>query len=87
MMIKIYLAPTVKPRFALLVDESRELVSQVYPIQVHTFPSELRQIKSSDMMALHTKQTQLLANNNYWLWPIDESTNHFPLNTQQHVKN
>jgi hypothetical protein len=36
------------------------------------------------MMALHTKQTQLIANHNYWLWPIDQHTNQFPSEAKTH---
>ncbi|GEP74633.1 hypothetical protein [Weissella thailandensis] len=86
-MIKIYVAPTVKPRFALLVDDRRELVSQVYTILSQTLPTTISQVKLPNMMALHTKQTQLLANENYWLWPIDEATNQFPSITENHLNN
>ena len=86
-MIKIYVAPTVKPRFALLVDDRRELVSQVYTILSQTLPTTISQVKLPNMMALHTKQTQLLANENYWLWPIDEATNQFPSITEKHLNN
>ena len=79
----LYTAPSETITYALLVDDQRALVSQVYKLQAPISPKDAHTVLA-DMMALHTKQTQLLANNNYWLWPINQETNSFPSETNYH---
>ncbi|MBU7568262.1 hypothetical protein ACFQGR_03940 [Weissella sagaensis] len=81
-MATLYTATSETITYALLVDEQQALVSQVYYLQTTT--PQQSQIALSDMMALHTKQTQLIANHNYWLWPIDQHTNQFPSEAKTH---
>lgn len=82
-MTTLYTAPSETTTYALLVDDQRALVSQVYDLQAPISPTDTH-TTLDDMMALHTKQTQLLANDNYWLWPIRPVTNSFPTDTNYH---
>ncbi|CAM4336549.1 hypothetical protein [Weissella hellenica] len=79
----LYTAPSETVTYALLVDDQQGLVSQVYCLQTSALQQQ-SQIVLPDMMALHTKQTQLVANLNYWLWPIDQRSNQFPSETKTH---
>lgn len=82
-MTTLYTAPSETTTYALLVDDQRALVSQVYDLQAPVSPKDTHKTVT-DMMALHTKQTQLLANDNYWLWPITPTINSFPTETSYH---
>jgi protein involved in ribonucleotide reduction len=68
---------------AILIDDARQIVSQILPADQHDFGDIKKIIKVNTPEQVYTAQINLLANEHFWMWPIQTQKLSFPENASK----